>query len=160
MIKCSTEACTNENYCKGVCRPCYMKVYRQRPDQVEKRKKHHKEHYAKDYEGYVKRRKAYHERHREDRMKQFEEFRAKFRSSPTYADYKAEWDRARLGSLHRATPSWANKKEIIEFYKNRPTGCHVDHIIPINGKGVCGLHVLDNLQYLPATDNLKKGNKY
>ncbi|NDG30981.1 hypothetical protein EB118_13045 [bacterium] len=58
------------------------------------------------------------------------------------------------------TPSWANKDSIIEFYKNRPEGYHVDHIIPLNGETVCGLHILENLQYLPVHENLSKNNKY
>lgn len=60
----------------------------------------------------------------------------------------------------QAIPLWADLEKIEIFYINRPDGCHVDHIIPLNSPLVCGLHVIDNLQYLTKTDNLKKSNKF
>lgn len=59
-----------------------------------------------------------------------------------------------------ATPKWADLLEILDFYTNRPEGYHVDHIIPLKGEKVCGLHVIDNLQYLSAVENLRKSNKF
>ena len=59
----------------------------------------------------------------------------------------------------KATPGWADIEAIKEFYRNCPEGYHVDHIHPLKGETICGLHVLANLQYLPAKENLSKGNK-
>lgn len=65
----------------------------------------------------------------------------------------------RCSKLQR-TPSWANLTVIKEFYKNCPEGYHVDHIIPLQGEYVSGLHIETNLQYLPARENCSKRNKF
>lgn len=65
----------------------------------------------------------------------------------------------RSAKIH-ATPSWANLQKISDIYENCPEGYHVDHIIPLNGVNICGLHLETNLQYLLAKDNCSKGNKF
>lgn len=66
-----------------------------------------------------------------------------------------------------AIPSWADKKEITRIYLDakritKETGVehHVDHVIPLRGKTVCGLHVESNLQIITKEENLKKWAKF
>ena len=65
-----------------------------------------------------------------------------------------------------ATPAWANHDRIRKVYikaveKTKATGVqyHVDHILPLRGKNVCGLHVENNLRVILAKENLAKGNR-
>ena len=60
----------------------------------------------------------------------------------------------------QATPEWSDLSAIQAFYEACPEGRHVDHIVPLQGRRVSGLHVLNNLQYLTATENCSKGNKH
>jgi 5-methylcytosine-specific restriction endonuclease McrA len=55
---------------------------------------------------------------------------------------------------------WADLTKIKEMYANCPKGLHVDHIIPLKGELVSGLHVHNNLQYLSPEDNMQKGNRF
>lgn len=77
-----------------------------------------------------------------------------------YAKLNRAHSKARKAVRRKATPSWADMAGIVAFYKACPSGKVVDHVIPLRGKTVCGLHLLQNLQYLGATENLKKGNKH
>jgi hypothetical protein len=73
-----------------------------------------------------------------------------------------ERDRAykRVQSVKQRTPAWADRKAIKDFYRNCPPGMTVDHIIPLNGKLVSGLHMVGNLQYLSHSENSCKGNRF
>lgn len=82
---------------------------------------------------------------------------------PEYLAFNAANRRARLKS---ATPKWVDFDKIYEIYQkcaeiSSVTGIeyHVDHIIPLQGKNVCGLHVDYNLQILSWEENIKKSNK-
>ena len=77
---------------------------------------------------------------------------------------------AREAAKLRATPAWANEFFIEEAYdlaarrtklkSGRHAKWNVDHIVPLRGKTVCGLHVHTNLRVIPALENFRKKNVY
>lgn len=66
---------------------------------------------------------------------------------------------SRRAALRQQTPKWSDLEAIKLYYMNCPDGYHVDHIVPLRGKTASGLHVLHNLQYLPAAENQRKFNR-
>ena len=81
-------------------------------------------------------------------------------------DYRDK-SRFREDRIKRSTPLWADKKLINIVYLDarnltEATGIkhHVDHILPLNGATVSGLHVHYNMQILTEVENLKKANSF
>ena len=79
------------------------------------------------------------------RNKEYDAFRVKYRKA----------------MIMQAIPKWADRQDILDVYKEAQSfGLHVDHIVPLTSKLVCGLHVWDNLQLLALSHNRAKGNRW
>jgi hypothetical protein len=85
------------------------------------------------------------------------------RNKAKYVAHGAAYDAAR----DKRTPPWADLKEIERVYAEAKelsefTGMpwHVDHVVPLRGRKVSGLHVCNNLQLLPGIDNIRKNNLF
>jgi len=65
----------------------------------------------------------------------------------------------RTNKLHR-TPKWADEDAIQTMYARCPDKYTVDHIYPLQGALISGLHVLENLQYLTRSENCSKSNAF
>jgi hypothetical protein len=143
-------------------RSAYAKQYRKNnPEKVKEQVKAWVKANPEKIKGYMKKAsKAWHER------------------NPDYQSnfYKAHKERyvaaraRRRAAQESATPTWLtaiDKAMIQEMYdvseaRYIQTGIkhHVDHIVPINGKGVAGMHVPWNLQVITAHENLSKGWRF
>ncbi len=88
----------------------------------------------------------------------------------TYPERSTAQTRKRQAAQLQRTPAWltdANFKAMLVFYEEaksltEQTGVkyEVDHIVPLLGENVCGLHVPWNLQILTQSENRSKGNKH
>ncbi len=125
----------------SICKtPAYRRAYRLRT--VEKQR-------AIQHRTYLK--------YREDRIARARRYRK------SHPEMHAANEAKRRARKVNATPKWLTKEQItqmIEFYKQCPEGYEVDHIIPLRGKNVVGLHVPWNLQYLTIKENRQKSNKF
>jgi len=78
------------------------------------------------------------------------------------AEYRASQTAKRRAIKLRAVPKWSDeemKVKIEAIYEERESHQHVDHIYPLQGRDVSGLHVPENLRLISAEENLLKGNK-
>jgi hypothetical protein len=92
-------------------------------------------------------------------------------------EYTRQWKKAnpekrnameakRKASKMQRTPIWANQSEITMWYEvaevlsRSGIKFHVDHVVPLQGKTVSGLHVENNMQILPAYINISKHNQW
>lgn len=107
-------------------------------------------------------RKAYYDTHRAARVEASGKWQ---RDNPGKAAAKTG---ARRATKLSATPAWADLEfiellyaEVGDLSRIGTRGkLHVDHVVPLQSKAVCGLHVQDNLCVLPARANIAKSNRF
>ena len=106
----------------------------------------------RDYYNEINRRSR--ERHKETHNGYNRQYRKENRAA-----HKArEGERRARGNIPL---SRMHRDAIAEFYRMAyALDMHVDHIIPLNGKNVSGLHVPWNLRLLTPAENLRKGNAF
>jgi hypothetical protein len=84
-------------------------------------------------------------------------------------DKKRSYQAFRRAKVKEATPPWLTKdhrhqisliyKEALLLFQKTGVMYHVDHIVPLAGRNVSGLHVPWNLRAIPAVENQRKSNK-
>ena len=97
-------------------------------------------------------------------------YQKEYRQTDTSKITRAAYQRKRYANKTGACPKWLSCFDN-EYIKHIYKQCrmitkltdiqhHVDHIVPLRGKTVSGLHVPWNLQIITAESNIKKGNKW
>ena len=76
---------------------------------------------------------------------------AKRRAAQRSPNWLTDFDKLKIKCLYSVA-------SMLSKSNNEPW--HVDHIIPLQGKNVCGLHVPSNLWFIKGSENMSKSNKF
>lgn len=161
---CACKVCIRKYYKKYYAENTHVwEEYAARPEVAQIQKRQRRQRYEKNKKEILAKNAEYYENHK----KQISENKKRW--------VRKNWQRekvrrsVRRHRTRQATPKWLSleqKQQIFDIYmrtsKMRSESgekYEVDHIIPILGETVCGLHVPWNLQSLTQTENRRKSNK-
>lgn len=155
--------------CKDCTKAYSSKYKKENKESVEEySKKYRKEYYESNKEDKLQWQKEYRERNLEYR-REYDRKQSK-RYYESNKDSFLEKNARRRAQKLKATPPWVDEehtKRLRSIYRacknvSEKSGKphHVDHIVPLKGENVCGLHVWWNLRIVPAQENLSKGNRF
>ena len=148
-------------HCKECCAK-YAAVY----NRSDKFKEYNKQYFQKHKEELMELRRDYlREYHEENKVRLKAKKQVHYKSNKDM--YIAQGAKRKAALLQRI-PSWADQKLIRSYYRlakamdfyNPFVKHHVDHVVPLQGKFVSGLHTHHNLQILTADANIRKNNKF
>jgi hypothetical protein len=172
---CSVEGCGKKHEARGFCVGHYSNWrYNNNPRHRETAIRCAREYYSENREKRLEQSKKSGREYYARKMMDPEE-RARRREKNRLYNLTNDRRRARLNAaeaLRRATklkqtPAWADLEKIQEVYDLARElswlsegGLEVDHVVPLRGKQVRGLHVHYNLEIIPAPWNARKNNKF
>lgn len=93
--------------------------------------------------------------------RQRDRYRKTYRENPAAIAAKARARALKIRNQYAASPAGIRAEiDGIYFFTSIFEGLEVDHIIPMKHDRVCGLHLPQNLQVIPAQENRRKGNRF
>lgn len=184
MNKCSVHGCGNKHNCKGLCKKHYDQTRREKRDASTLRyRANNQEKIRSTTRSWWKnnpiKRKEYSRKwrteHPDERKRRNQEWCTK--NADAHRENARQWGKNNLprvlernarrkASQLNATPVWATVFFMREAYRLARLRTelfgfpwHVDHIVPLKSKRVCGLHCEFNLRVIPGRDNIVKNNR-
>lgn len=140
------------------------KEYNQRQDVKQRERIRQRTRYAALRDAIQAERKAFYEKNPEARNR-FDKYQSDYYSLNKHR-FAARRSKRRAAQL-RAMPDWADVVAIAKVYRlaremTLATGIKhvVDHVIPLQGRTVCGLHVESNLRVISEKENAHKWAKF
>jgi hypothetical protein len=127
-------------------------------------KEYAKNHYQENKEEYIEKAKSWQSENKDKRKQILSKHKRENRAKHTAdtAKYRADKD--------KRTPNWLTEFDHIHIkalyqlaaMRTRESGFpwHVDHVIPLRGKNVSGLHTPSNMRVIPGEENERKNNAY